>query len=291
MWSDPVGTLVRMVQYGMSAAEGEIGSAHFVGAYQDVGIESNYYYFYPLTYLWRSTPVVLFGLILALLMLVFRRSSVRPEVRRSLFDLVLFILVYGIIMTLGTKKYDRYFLPAYLPLDLIASVGWVAAAGWLAGRYRSIRGSYFQVGVAATVLVLQVLSTVQSAPYYFTYFNPLMGGLRKAPQAMTVGWGEGLSEAALFLSRQPGACDRRTLSWYPLAYSWYSISFGCDAELVEFTPEMTVQDYLEYDYIVIYINQIQRNQPPELLAYLNTLKPLHSVQIKGVEFARIYELH
>jgi hypothetical protein len=60
--------------------------------------------------------------------------------------------------------------------------------------------------------------------------------------------------------------------------------------MVEFTPEMTLPDYLEFDYIIIYINQIQRDQPSDLLAYLNTIKPLHSVWIDGVEFVRIYRL-
>jgi hypothetical protein len=290
MWGDPVGTLVKMLRYGMSAAEGEIGSAHYVGAYEDTELGSRYLNFYPLTYLWRSTPVTLVGLGLALLFLVFRRPSIRPEIRRSLYGLVLFIVVYGVVMTLGTKKYDRYFLPAYLPLDLIAAVGWAAAAGWAVARFAALKKPYFLVVAGAMILVLQLFFSVQSAPYYFTYFNPLMGGLRKAPQAMTVGWGEGLSEAALYLSKQPGACDRRILSWYPLAYSWYSISFGCESEMVEFTPEMTLQDYLEFDYIIIYINQIQRDQPPELLAYLNSLQPVHSVWIDGVEFVRIYRL-
>jgi hypothetical protein len=229
-------------------------------------------------------------LVLACLVLVFRRSIIRPEIRRSLFDLMVFILVYGLVMTLGTKKYDRYFLPAYLPLDLIAAIGWAATSRWVAARFSSLKEMYLQVGMAAIILVLQSFYTLQSAPYYFTYFNPLMGGLRKAPQAMTVGWGEGLSEAALYLSEQPGACDGRILSWYPLAFSWYSISFGCEAEMVEFTPDMTLQDYLGYDYIVIYINQIQRNQPPELLTYLSSIQPVHSVWIEGVEFVRIYRL-
>jgi 4-amino-4-deoxy-L-arabinose transferase-like glycosyltransferase len=80
MWNNPVGTLVRMLQYGMSAAEGEIGGAHFVGAYQDTGDASNYLNFYPLTYLWRTTPIVLVGLGLAVLVLIFRaRSSGRSE--------------------------------------------------------------------------------------------------------------------------------------------------------------------------------------------------------------------
>jgi hypothetical protein len=151
--------------------------------------------------------------------------------------------------------------------------------------------TYFQYGLAGILLIVQVFSTMQYAPYYFTYFNPLMGGLRRAPQAVTVGWGEGLNEAALYLSQQPGACEKRILSWYPLAYSWYSIGFGCDSQMVEFTPDLTLKDYQGYDYLVIYINQIQRNQPPELLAYLNSIKPVHSVWIKDVEFVRIYKLH
>jgi hypothetical protein len=203
MWTSPVGTLTRMLQYGMNAAEGEIGGAHFVGAYQDSEVGSHYLNFYPMTYLWRSTPVILIGLSLAILVLVFRRSLIQSAVRRSLFDVAVFILVYTLIMTLGTKKYDRYYLPVYLALDLIAAVGWVAAVRWLGERFALLNKKVFQYSMLGVILVPQVLSTLQSAPYYFTYFNPLMGGLQKAPQAVTVGWGEGLSEAALYLAGQP----------------------------------------------------------------------------------------
>jgi len=290
MWADPVGTLLKTVRYGMSAAGGEIGGAQFVDAYLDADKGSHYLYFYPLTYLWRSTPVGLIGIGLALLFAMVKRSAIQPHVRRSLFDLLIFVLLYTVIMSLGEKKYDRYYLPVYLPLDIISAAGWLAAIKWLGERIPVITINLAVYGAAALIGAVQLASTALSAPYYLTYYNPLLGGLVKAPQVMTVGWGEGLNEAALYLRQQPDICDKQILSWYPLAYTYYSTAFGCEAQLVEFRPEMTLADYLAYDYVVIYINQIQRNHPKELLSYLYTFQPQHSVWIKGVEYARIYKL-
>lgn len=290
MWANPVGTLVKTLRYGLSAAEGEIGGAQFVDAYQDADKGSQYLYFYPLTYLWRSTPAGLIGVGLALLLLVFKRSEIQPQVRRNMYDLLLFVLVYTVIMSLGAKKFDRYYLPVYLPLDVVSAAGWWAVIRWLGESRRLAGKKYIQYAMIVLILGMQVAYTLQNVPYYLTYYNPLMGGLKRAPEVMTVGWGEGLNEAALYLRGQPRICDQQILSWYPLAYTWYSIDFGCEAQLVEFSPEMTLADYLAYDYVVIYINQMQRDHPKDLLAYLYTLQPEHSVWIKGVEYARVYKL-
>lgn len=290
MWSDPLGTLTQTLSYGFSAAEGEIGGAHFVESYADAEKGSEYLHFYPLTYLWRSTPASLIGAGLALALLLFRRQAIPSEVRRSLYDLLVFVAIYSVVMTLGEKKFDRYYLPVYLPLDLTAAAGWLGAAGWLAGQFKSLQKVYFTLGAAAAVVAVQALSAAQSAPYYLTYYNPLLGGLNQAPQVMSVGWGEGLNDAALYLRQQAGICERKVISWYPLAYSWYSVNFGCPAQLTEFQDGMTLRELQEFDYAVLYINQMQRGFPKETLDYLYTLQPVHSVWIQGVEYVRIYQL-
>jgi 4-amino-4-deoxy-L-arabinose transferase-like glycosyltransferase len=290
MWANPIGTMLKTVRYGMRAAEGEIGGAQLIDAYQITDKNSDYLYFYPLTYVWRSTPISLIGIGLALMFLIFRRQWIQPQVRRNLYDLSIFVIIYTVIMSLGIKKFDRYYLPVYLPLDIFAAAGWLAVAGWLGERFPLLRTKFLHHGGLALIVGIQLASTVQNVPYYLTYYNPLLGGLIKAPQVMIVGWGEGLNEAAIYLRQQENICNKQILSWYPLAFTWYSTAFGCEAQLVEFHPDMTLEDYLVYDYVVIYINQIQRNYPEELLAYLFTLQPQHSVWIKGVEYARIYEL-
>ncbi len=294
MWVKPVGTLANIARYTLSAAEGEIGGAQFVEAYEDTGEDgSSYVYFYPLTYLWRTTPIILAGLALVAAALIAPKpaASLGGGVRRNLLMLLVYVAVYTLMMSLGSKKFDRYYLPAYLPLDLLAAAGWLALASWLATRFAVVRKYALQLFLLVGVVGLQALGAVRAAPYYLTYYNPLLGGIRKAPAVMTIGWGEGLNEAALYLKSKPGFCDKRIISWYANAYNWYSVSFGCEARPVEFRPETTLDEYLaNYDYAVIYINQLQRNFPPQLLEYLDKQTPEHSVWIDGVEYVRIYRL-
>ena len=293
MWVNPVGTLGKILGYSLSAAEGEIGSAHFVQSYEStVDSGAMYWDFYPLTYLWRSTPLAWLGLALALAALVgflWRRGKLTPA-NFAVCGVLGYALLFGVLMTLGEKKFDRYFLPGYLALDLIAALGWLKLVEWLNGRLGWFKRLRLGIAVLALVIAGQAALTLASAPYYLTYYNPWMGGLKKAPEVMSVGWGEGLNEAALYLKDTPGIKHKRILSWYPLAFSYYSASLGFTAELVEFTPEMGPADLQGYDYVVIYLNQWQRHMPARALDYLATLTPAHTVQIGGVDFARVYAL-
>ena len=65
-------------------------------------------------------------------------------------------------------------------------------------------------GVAlTTVLLLHGLFAFIHHPYYFTYYNPLVGGSRVAPHVLFVGWGEGLDAVAAWLKQQPEAASAR----------------------------------------------------------------------------------
>jgi hypothetical protein len=71
-------------------------------------------------------------------------------------------------MTLGAKKFDRYLLPVYLPLDLVAGVGLLSAAAWI--RRRWPEGAFTRVFVPMllwTAILAQAAWTVSSYPYYF----------------------------------------------------------------------------------------------------------------------------
>lgn len=295
MWARPVGTLADIVRYGLSAAGGEIGTAQFVEAYgSDYDPSAKYVYFYPLSYLWRATPVALGGLLLAVGFVFAGRRSLRtllnPEQRRAAAALLVFVLAYLILMSLGSKKFDRYFLPAYPPLDLLAVLGWFAAAQWLADKLpRYSRRAVLAAGLLL-VLVVQAAGTLRTFPYYNTYYNPLLGGLRRAPEVMAVGWGEGLHLAAQYLKEQPDIQKKKIISWYTLSFNWYAASLGFQAQPVDVSTQIPLQQYLENDYIVVYINQAQRKYPPALMDYLAGVEPVHVVTIDGVEFAWVYHL-
>lgn len=295
MWVDPVGTITKMVNFTLNATEGGGGGAEFVAAYNsEYDPSAKYFYFYPLTYLWRSTPLVLAGLLLAgVILITRRRKTIDPGVRRNIYDLLVFVVVFTVVMSLGTKKFDRYYLPVYLVFDLVAALGWLLGAEWLREKVNRPGGARLALATGVLVILAQIVPVVQNYPYYLTYYNPLMGGLQNAPQVMMVGWGEGLNDAALFLQKQPDIGHKKIIAWYPLAFTWYSLGLGMEADPIEIRPEAdaaTMAEYLSADYAVTYINEMQRNMPKQLLDYLATKKPIYTVKIHGMDFAWVYKL-
>lgn len=248
--------------------------------------------FYPISYLWRTTPVVLIGLVLAALALAFPRAGRIPSTnRRPLGMLLLFALLFTIFMTLGAKKFDRYLLPIYPPLDLVAGAGWVAAVTWI--RQQSSQ-RWTQVVAPAILLVAlagQALGTISSSPYYFSYYNPLWGGTPQAPAVMMVGWGEGLDQAARFLNNQPGAANRQVATGvWSTTFSYF---YDGPAVSTRFEPGASVvEDWVDSYYYVLYINEKQREKiSPELAEYFAALQPVQVVRINGLDYVYVYDIH
>ncbi len=290
MWVSPIRTMLDMLNYGFDAAEGGIGGAHFVEAYDESAIGKKFLHFYPLSYFWRSTPASFLGMLLGIFFLFFRRKSIDKNNLSVLIYLLVFVVTYTLLMSLGTKKYDRYLLPIYLPLNILAAWGWLCLGSYLKSLLPAINTIKLETLLPAIIIGSQLWGAIQSSPYYLSYYNALGGGIQKAQQIMTIGWGDGLNEAALWLRQQPGACDKRIISWYPLVFSWYAQSFKCGAELVEYDYKYALEDYLRYDYAIIYINQVQRNFPADLLEYLEHSAPVHTVNINGIDYLWIYKL-
>ncbi len=72
MWVDPIGSLRQVLDAaGDYAAEGHLKPTFFDG---EIYAGDPGFWFYPITYLWRTTPITLLGLILALVGFVLRRD-------------------------------------------------------------------------------------------------------------------------------------------------------------------------------------------------------------------------
>jgi hypothetical protein len=298
MWVAPAETLAKIFGTAQEYAEAGHGSSIFFNGHviPDGSLGLPYFYFYPLTYLWRATPIVLIGLPLAAWGFYARRFPfTTSKARLGAAGLALFALLFTLAMTLGDKKFDRYLAPVYPALDLIAGLGWYALAGWLWGRKPvASRTSLAQLGAVTLLLLalgLQAASALSTFPYYLTYYNPLMGGSRAASAVMQVGWGEGLDEAARYLNGKPGANKLHAISWYSTgSFSYY---FEGEDHSFWYTPDANPDEwrrFLNSDYAVIYISQRQRDMPQPVLDYVAKLTPEHVVVIDGIEYARIYKL-
>jgi 4-amino-4-deoxy-L-arabinose transferase-like glycosyltransferase len=251
------------------------------------------YFRYPETFLWRTTPIVLLGLVLLLITTFFRRGNNIDETFTSgVQGLLIFLAVYTIGITLPAKSSEKYYAPAYLILDLLAGIGWHSFVSDLTRDLRENARKYLRFGILVTVLLIQSIWVFQSFPYYFSYYNPLLGGIKQAAQIRFIGVGEGLDQAGLYLIQKSGSSDLKVMSWYgtgPLSYFFDGHVTPLYMSNSAWTPEF-IQKLNEMDYLVIYTNQKFRNQPPELFALLSGIAPEYTVTIDGAEYAWIYKV-
>jgi hypothetical protein len=133
------------------------------------------------------------------------------------------------------------------------------------------------------VLVLlgaaQFLPALQVFPYYMAYYNPIFGGGRVAAKHIVVGWGEGLDQVTAYLNTKPDA-ERLTLAgFYPrVLMAQFKGSVLPDKQY----------DPAEADYIVLYVNALQRDLANSLRTAVRGRRPEQVVTINGIEYARLY---
>jgi hypothetical protein len=298
MWVDPQSVLASIVAGMRVHAAGHDSLNFFLSrTTEDPGP-----LFYPVVYLFRSTPAALIGLAAAAVLGRRRQWPLdAPTRRRSALGLVIFALFIAVVMTLGAKKFDRYLSPVFISLDIVAALGLLGLVRVVLGRWQRGR-SHNSLGEAArspsglgrtsvwialaALLLFQGLPAFAHYPYYFTYYNPLAGGSRTAPHVLFVGWGEGLDAAADWLKQQPGAADMRVVSWYPDGPLGYFLDPG------QKPLQIYITSYLfDADYVVFYANQWQRGLPsPELVNFFSAQEPAHIVRSGGLELARIYDV-
>ncbi len=295
MWTDPEEVLITMFKKaGKYAESGHYSAVFFNGQIAESGdLGSAFLYFYPLTYLWRSSPVELIGLLAALFgFFTWRKPFDQRSVRFTSIALFMLAVLFTGAMTIGTKKFDRYLLPIYAPMDMLAALGWVFVAVWLEEKnFRSVL-KYSPYLLLTIVVGAQMVGSLLTFPYYLSYYNPLMGGSRKAPEVMQIGWGEGLDQAARYLNQKPEAAEMGVVSWYHLGP--FSYFFNGEPHHLSYLPEVSPQDwekFLANNYAVIYVHQWQRGISGQVLEYLSQRTPEKTIWINGIEYVRIYALH
>ncbi|MFN8567798.1 MAG: glycosyltransferase family 39 protein [Kouleothrix sp.] len=170
--------------------------------------------FYPVALALRLTPWAMLGLLL--LGAVWRHG--RALERRDLAALAGFALLFIAAMTLFPKKFNRYLVPIFPALEILAACGLVWAQQWLSawlgarpGQVLRALGRGLPAGLAGVVL-LAAANLAWWHPYEMLYFNQALGGARAGANAFTTGWGEGLSEAAAWLNQQPDITGVLTVS-------------------------------------------------------------------------------
>ena len=303
MWTAPADTLRQVLAFAVGTGQSshEIGSFWLGKPVEDPGP-----LFYPAVLLWRSTPVILVGLLL----LVASLARGWPGDARGLEDgragfppgraqwtvraLLMFCLWFGLAMTLGSKKIDRYLLPIFPALTLLAAWGWIAVGSrlWRPGQGlagptgNGRRDSAIVLAAGAILIAAQAFGVLANRPSYLTAYNPLLGGIRTASRVMLVGWGEGLPEIARQLNERQDAANDRAAAWYGHAVfgPFYQ---GRRFDLLYETPTAADLFAHDVDFFVTYINQEQRKLLDEGIRQ-RLGRPVVTEDWQGVPLATAY---
>jgi hypothetical protein len=300
MWVNPIRSLTNVLMAALGYAE----EGHEVAVFFNGKIYANGRIpdisFYLISFMWRTTPVTLLGLIATPVLLLRKKPVSHSESgpwsesnaasqRWGIEMLLLFAFGFAAFMTIGLKKFDRYVVPSFVALDLVAGVSLVWLIKWTAqllhDKWRTV---FIWIALFGFVIVQAILAW-SASPYYFSYYNPLLGGSRAAIKTMQIGWGEGLDQAARYLNQKPHSNRLSVMSWYGDG----SFFFLSKSRVNTINSEWSSSDWDTFnksDYIVIYITQWQRNIPADVLDKLKALKPEYSVWINGLEYVQVYKI-
>jgi len=263
MWVAPLGTLQRMLGLAGRFARTPHIDNFFLGQH----VRNPGPLFYPLSLVVRTTPVVWLGLLGALPLLIRPRQG-WPPVR----PMLLYGLLYVAAMTVGAKKFERYLLPVYPILDVVAAAGWV----WIAVQITKRRERIAARAAMLLAIGLQVGSTLPFHPYYLVYANPLLGGPRQAVQWLPAGWGEGMDKAAAYLNQQE---DAQVVALWGIP-GFASLFRGQALLLTE--PHLALADHA-----IVYIGDVQFGSPLTDRFY-GRQQPEHVIRLHQADYAWIY---
>ena len=276
LWTAPVDAVARIARL---MAEVELGARQqfYLGQTVDAPGPA----FYLLALLFRTSPTTLLAALAVSLALLW------PRARRSLGGAMtcwLFYLIALVVaLTLADTKFDRYLIPAYPALALLAAVGLEALAHAADARHRA---RAIARGIAALAMAAPALFSLLLFPDLLAFYSPLPGGAPVARRAIMVGNGEGLEQVGRWLSGQPGAHDQVAASWYPsvLAPTFSGRTIELNQQLPDgLWPWATAQ------YVVFYVNQVQRRLPnDQIMRYFEHQPPAFVARLAGIDYAWAY---
>lgn len=268
---------------GIEEGHGQIYFGNFI---QDPGV-----LFYLVVYFLRSSVVMLFG--------VFTYAFVKPSIKDSklkdfTFYALLFTLFYVFEMTIPSKKLDRYILPAIAGSIFIASTTYYYIYKNLALKTKKT--------ITILFISLVVLPNLYIHPDYFSYYNPIFGGLQKGIKIIEPKWLIGGREITNFFEHEKeknqyedfpkgvsidsfvnsSEINNKLVIGFPEKYYtqiWPFIeAIGARATIKDITAQATNTKYFVYPVWNDTSNEENRFD----------IKYADSISVRGVEMYRVY---
>ncbi|MBX0328657.1 glycosyltransferase family 39 protein [Oscillochloris sp. ZM17-4] len=299
MWVDPLGSLGTII--------GEVidngGKAHSAGNYfMGEAVADPGWSFYIAVIRWRAAPPMSLGLIAlfghGIWQLLSHRADAVPAAghrrdpdearqRQVMLALIAFCALVIIALSQMPKKFDRYLLPIWPSLEILAAIGIAYALDWARGleqireALRRTRSRALLSGVAVTAIAMPLFTY---SPYYLAYYTPLLGGGATAQSALLTGWGEGMEQVGAWLNARPDVERGPVLSWLPETLKPFV------------RPTVAVYD-LDIDtltepanYAVVYSSVAERDSSTVAEAFASQTPPLFTLRVHGITYASVHQL-
>ncbi len=218
------------------------------------------------------------------------KERLRAPIKSTLVYLAvlgaLFIIMFSVARG---RNAAHYIMSTYICFDVMAGIGWWYAWTWLQNRWGPLQRTYATMVAFVLLVLIQIGIGLPYAPYYFTYKNPL------ASQAATLGYGEGMAEAADYLAQKPNAKEIRAYAYNGMGtFSFYfpgeTLVFK-RVYLIDKTYAAIAAEIQSSDYLVLY--PIVREKQPEtekILGALEGVQPEKTIYINGLEYVTIYKV-
>jgi len=294
LWVAPITTLQEMATVLLYyAEEGHGDGVFFLG---EISRNPGWLY-YPVVYLFRAnffTLLLFFGAGA----MIFQKKAPLAD-RRAIVWLLGFALFFVLFISISAKQQERYLLPTIVLLSGVSGWGVITVLRLPTPYERGVVYGRVQRFFPGALLFGIAVLGIREYPYYFPNYQAAILGNKVAPSLLTIGWGEGLDQAAVYLNAQErdnqmmgeeGArrLDGKILSWYDNGPLSYFLNRNPEPLSENWEPAA----WCNVDYVVSYVNMWQRELPtPEVNTYLNALRPEEVIMLEGMEYARIYEVY
>jgi hypothetical protein len=206
------------------------------------------------------------------------------------------VILFVAAMSMFPKKFDRYMVPAFPALDVLAAAGILGiyhfrfaicdlrlGATKIQNRVPRRGESKIRALLVGAISGLALANIAWWHPYSIDAFNQVFGGTRAGVRTFTVGWGEGLEQVADWLNAQPNITSVRTVALRITSLNPYLR----DRAQAVFPKGDQLRD--QTGYVVVYLPQTQTGQADGVFGqFYGRAPPLHTVRIHGVDFAWIY---
>ena len=244
--------------------------------------------FYPLVLCINTTPLT-FPLTLGACLFLWRKRHEEEYARqfRIALALVAVVVLFTLCLSLTSKKFSRYLLPAFPIIEILAAVGFFEFLKWGYSYIDSRFGTganaqklTFSIMTLLCLFLIQIVPVLRLHPYYGTYYN-LCFKLTDIRKIITVGAGAGYDLAAKYLNRKPYAQELHVQTFPQSGQFFYQYFVGQP-------PWSDAGEVVVPDYEVVHLRESQAGWVPQTGTLNGELE--HVITLNGIDYVWIYRI-